>query len=187
MSKLHLNKNGFLHQINEIVTTVPHNTSSWTSQTNFLMTAISNPNRTVARNNPPMTTVHTLPTGLPKGQALCDGLRCLRRLKLMVAAWVCVLHLAVNNTQETYYRDRTLLATAGTLHKSGDVWFGLERWVRFCPPDREDYVNSSMDEEFSKNWALEKQSSFRTKSHIGLAEQMSLGTDLETKAMIQSL
>lgn len=53
--------------------------------------------------------------------------------------------------------------------------------------DREDYVKGSMDEEFSKNWALEKQSSFRTKSHIGLAEQMSLGTDLETKAMIQSL
>lgn len=53
--------------------------------------------------------------------------------------------------------------------------------------DREDYVKGSMDGEFSKNWALEKQSSFRTKSHIGLAEQMSLGADLETKAMIQSL
>lgn len=76
----------FTRQISEIVTTTSQNRSSGTPQINFRMTAISNPNRTADRNNPPMTTAHTLPTGLPKGQALRHGLRGVRRYKSMVAA-----------------------------------------------------------------------------------------------------
>lgn len=102
---------------------------------------------------------------------------------------MCVLLLAVNNNGEPSRRE-TQHWWQQLEHVVGQVMLELgwkDEYDFVHQMDRADYVKSSMDGEFSKNWAQGKQSSFRTKSHTGLAEQMSLGTDLETKVMKQSL